>query len=114
MATRFAQQFSRFGVDALLRQFGETITYYAGGVGSGLEIQALIQRDVSVVDESGQVIGQSTVMRVKDDATTGVAADAIDTIDEVSFELRVDETPQRKVVARVIGTDNGFVRFEVQ
>lgn len=114
MATRFAQQFSRLGVDSLLRQFGESITYYAEGAGSGRSITAMIQRDVSVVDESGQVISQATVMRVKDDSTYGISATEIDTIDEVSFELRVGETAQRKVIAKVLGTDNGFVRFEVQ
>lgn len=113
MATRFAQQFARTAVPSLIRQFGEAVTYYADGKGAGREIVAMIEREVSVINEAG-VMAQSTMVRVYDNATTGISATEINTgRDTLAFPLRVGETPRIKQIARVESTENGLVRFEV-
>ena len=113
MATRFAQQFKRTGVPMLLRQLGESVTYYAGGTGAGRAVSALIERDVQVITDEG-VPALQTFITVTNDATIGISSTEIDTgRDKVSFSLRIGESPQIRQIATVASTDNGRVRFEV-
>ena len=113
MATRFAQQFKRIGIPLLLRQFGESVTYYAGGTGSGRVVDALIERDVQVITDEG-IPALQTFITVTNDATIGITSTEIDSgRDKVSVSLRVGETPQIRQIVSVAATENGRVRIEV-
>ena len=114
MATRFSQQFNRLGAPLLIRQFGESIVYYAGGTGAGRTIDAIIDREHSVVSDIGEVIGFVTLIQVRDSSTLGISAAEIDTgDDEVSVALRTGKDVQRRQIVRVVSTDNGMVQFEI-
>lgn len=114
MATRFAQQFTRHGAQSLVRQFGEPIVYYADNTGGGRSINAIVERDIDVIGESGEVIGQMIVVRVLNNSTTGISSTEIDTgADQISVALRVGESAVRKQIVKVQSTENGMVRFEV-
>lgn len=113
MASRFARQFTRAGVPGLIAQFGETITYYAGGTGLGREIQAMIEREQQTITDEN-IPALATFITVRNSDTDGISATEIDTgFDTVSFEYRVGEAVQTRQIARVESTDNGLVRFEV-
>lgn len=113
MPSRFALQFTRSGVPGLMRQFGEPVTYYASGTGSGRAIQAMIERDVQVITDQG-IPALQTLVTVKDDATLGISATEIDTgSDTLGIALRVGESAQIRQIVRVVSTENGQVQFEV-
>lgn len=115
MATRFAQQFRRAGSVSLMAQFGDDVIYYAGGVGDGRAIKGMIERDVSVISEAGDVVGLAFVIRVLDNDTTGISSTEVDTgTDLIGVSLRVGEEMQQRQVVRVISTENGIVRLQVQ
>ena len=112
----FETQFGRTGAVNLTRQFGESVTYHPD-VGDDRTIDyAIVERDgPGLIGEYGTPVYQA-VIRVKNDSTTGISATEIDTGgDELSFPLRRGETPvTRKSIVKVLGTDNGLVRFGVQ
>ena len=75
---------------------------------------AIVERDVEVVSETGE-LARATRCRVKDDAIDGIAATVIDDArDEVSLPLTVDGTVQRRSITRTISRDNGEVVFMVR
>lgn len=112
MATRFATRFSRTGAQRLVREFGDSVTYYANNAGAGREIQAMVERDVQVIENDVPTL--ATVIRVRDDATYGISSTEIDTgVDTIAVSLRVGETAQRRQIVRVMSTENGLVRFMV-
>jgi hypothetical protein len=113
MATRFSQQFNRLGAPLLIRQFGESIVYYAGGTGAGRTIDAIIEREVQVITDAG-IPALQTLITVRDSNTLGISATEIDSgRDKVTVSLRVGETAQTRQIARVVSTDNSMVQFEV-
>lgn len=115
MATPFAQLFSRTGAPNLVRQFGETITYYPLGAGSGRTITAKVERRVEVLAEAGDQTAQSLIITVRDDATYGISATEInDGSDEVSVSLITGGTPERRQITHVFDDSNGLVRFQVR
>ena len=98
-----------------MHQFGDSIIYFASGAGDGRAIQAMVDREVGIVGETGEVNALATVVRVFDNVTTGISSTEIDTqADEILVSLRVGETPQRRAIVRVVSTENGLVRFIVQ
>lgn len=114
MVTRFAQQFGRYAAPGLAWHFGDTVTYHPGGSGSR-PIQAMIERNVQVISDGGEVVVYDFVLRVLDNSTTGIAATEIDTgPDQVTVATRVGEAPLRRQIVQVISTENGLVRFAVQ
>lgn len=115
MATRHATRFSRSSFPLLLREYGETITYYAAGAGGGLSIQAIVERDVEVPSESGDQVAQALVIRVLDSSTAGISALTIDDgLDDVSVPLKAGGTAVRRRISRKIDDANGVVRFLVR
>jgi hypothetical protein len=111
---RFTQAFSRTGVDSLVRQFGDTITYLPA-VGEARVIQAIIERSEIQFVNIGETPVQSITVRVKDHSVVGIASTEIDTGgDEIDLPLRIGEDPVTRSITRVISTDNGFVRFAVE
>lgn len=115
MATRFAQQFKRAGVPSLVRQFGESIVYYPQGViANGRTIQALVERGVEVVSETGQV-SYALRVRVYNDTTLGIGATEIDDgRDTVSIALITDGPATVRQITRMTDDSNGMVRFLVR
>lgn len=95
-------------------QFSEQVTYYADGTGGGRTINAMIEREVQLVSELGDVNGLATVISVLNNATTGISSTEINTeADEITVAMRIGETPQRRQIVRVESTENGIVRFVV-
>lgn len=114
MTTRMATMFSRSAAPNLVRQFGDTITYHKNGGGTR-SVSAMIERDVQVLTETGDVLVYDFVLRVEDDETTGITSTEIDAgTDVVSVPLRVGEAACRRQIIRVLSTENGLVRFAVQ
>lgn len=112
--SRFSQLFSRTGAPNLVRQFGETITYYADGGDAGRSITAKVERNVAAPAETEQA-GPSLVVTVLDNSTTGISATEIDDGgDEVSVALVAGGTAERRQITRVIDDSNGLVRFQVR
>ena len=112
--TRFSTHFNRTAAKNLNRQFGESIGYFNRAGDPVRNITGMILRDAELIDETG-VPGQATVIRVENDAATGISATEIDTGgDEIEFALRVGETKRRKAIVSVLSTENGLVRFLVQ
>lgn len=99
----------------MLLQFGETVGYYNRAGDPVRNVTAMVERNVEIVSEAG-VVGQATIIRVRDSSSLGISSTEIDTGgDKVSFALRVGETPaQSKSIVRVMSTENGLVRFMVQ
>lgn len=115
MPTRHATRFKTSSFRLLLREFGETITYFAGGAGAGLSIEAIVERDVEVPSETGDQVALALVLRVLDSATEGISSASInDGGDEVSVAFIPDGTLQRRRIARTIDDANGVVRFLVR
>lgn len=116
MATRFAQHFKRTAVPNILRQFGETVVYFAGGIGAGREITAAVVRDpLAIIAEIGEVLTNAMIVRVTNDATLGMLVTDIDTgRDRLRVPLEVDGDPQIRSVVRILSDANGFVRLLVQ
>lgn len=114
MPSRFAQQFSRTGAVTLVHQFGDDLIYYAGGIGDGRAIRGMIERSQAPLDVLGEVMANPIVIRVLDDATTGISSTEIDTgVDLIGVPLRVGEEPQQRQITRVLSTENGIIRFEL-
>lgn len=115
MPTRFAQLFSRTGAPNLVRQFGEQITYYANGSGTGRTIWAIVERNVEVPPELGEQTAQALMIRVRDDSTYGISATEIDDgRDEVSVALDTGGTAERRQITSTVDDSNGMVRFMVR
>jgi len=107
--------FSRTGSPTLIHQFGESVTYYpAGDTSAGRTIEAMIEREVAGIDQAGDAMVFATVVRVRDDNTLGISATEIDTgADLLGLAMRVGESQRIKQIVRVLSTENGLVRFEV-
>lgn len=107
--------FKRAGVPSLLRQFGESIIYYPRGVlSAGRTIQAMVQRDVQVVNETGQV-SNAILVRVKDDSTSGISATEIDDgKDTISISIVTGGTAEVRQITKMQDDSNGAVRFMVR
>ena len=113
--TPFARQFKRAGVPNLIRQFGETVTYYADGGDTGREIQAIVERGTMAAMSETDLSTQAITIRVKNDARHGISSSEVDTgADEVSVPLRVGGTAQRRSVVRVLTDANGVVSLLLQ
>jgi hypothetical protein len=115
MATRHAKRFVGTGFRLLLREFGEPVVYFAGGVGGGLPIQAIVERDVEVPSESGDQVSLATIIRVLNSPTEGISAATInDGTDDISVALVPDGSLSRRRISRTIDDANGVVRFLVR
>ena len=100
--SRFNSLFSRTAAPNLIRQFGETVTYYPSGSATGREIMAIVDRT-----EMPRIS-----IRVRNATCDGIASDEIDTGgDEVAVSLRIGETPKRRAVQELLDDSNGFTRF---
>ena len=115
MPTRFASLFKRTGTANLLRQFGETVLYYPCGPETR-EIQAIVIRDMAaIIAAVGDVVGQSLILRVKNDSVEGISSTEIDTgTDRIYVALEADGEQTIRTIVQVLGDSNGFVRFLVQ
>jgi hypothetical protein len=115
MPSRFAQQFSRAGAPSLVSQFGESITYYPQGViANGRPIDAIIERNVEVVNESG-LVSYAIIVRVLDHAVKGILSTAIDDgRDTISVSFIPDGIAEVRQITRMTSDANGMVRFMVR
>ena len=115
MTSRYRQQFRRTGAMATVRQFGEPATYYANGTGSGRLISVVIERNVEVVNATGDAMAQAIVVRALDHVTLGILSTEIDDgRDEISLPLVEGGVASRRTITRIIDTANGMVRFQVR
>lgn len=114
--TAFARLYKRTGGPNLIRQFGETVTYYDRNGSAGREISAMVERGtLEVISETGDVTSQAIIVRVENDSVRGIASDEIDTGgDELSVPTRIGETSQRRAIVRVLNDNAGLVRFLCQ
>jgi len=116
MPTRFEQQFTRTAVPNLIRQFGETIDYFPGGIGPGREVDAIVVRNpAAVAAEIGEAIVNALIIRVKNSSVRGIDVTELDTGRDKVFVAIVNggEATKRSIV-QVLSDANGFVRFLVQ
>lgn len=110
--SRFASQFRRSGAVALVRQFGETVVYYAQGAGDGRPIQGIVTR--------GQAVGpngtaQQIDIDVIDSATLGISATEInDSTDQIEVALVEGGARQRREITFVPDDSNGMLRLRVR
>jgi len=115
MATRHATRFKRDSFRLLLREHGETITFFADCAGRSREIQAIVERNVEVPSESGDQVALAIVIRVLDSSTEGISATEIDDgKNEISVPLKEGATASRRFIGRRINDANGVVRFVVR
>jgi hypothetical protein len=76
---------------------------------------AIVERDVAVPSETGDQVAQAIIVRVLDNATSGISALEIDDgRDKVSLPLRVGDSPQQRNITRRMDDANGVVRFMVR
>lgn len=112
--TAFARQFKRTGVPNLLRQFGETVAYYAGGAGTGRSIKAIVERSPMAGITAAEFASQAITVRVANQEGCGISSSEIDTAsDEISVSLRVGADAQRRSVSRVMSDNGGFLTLVV-
>lgn len=110
--SRFRSQFKRGPAISLVRQFGETITYYSGGA-DGRSIQAIVRRE-QVIGPTG-VTAQQITCTVLDDATEGISAtDINDGRDTVLIALEQGGEATRREITFIDDDSNGMVRFRVR
>lgn len=115
MSTRFSQRFSRTSAPSLVREFGETVTYYPAGGGASRSIQAMVDRESIRFVGPGEAQVQQITVRVRNHATLGILSDLIDTGgDAVALPLRVGESAVQRSIVRVLSTENGLVEFVVE
>jgi hypothetical protein len=95
--------------------FAETVTYYPDGdLEAGREIAAIIDRDIQSIDPVENVLGFVTMVRVYDDSTRGISATEINTHrDKLGIAMRVGESQRVRQITRVVSTEHGSVRFEI-
>lgn len=95
-------------------EFAESVTYYAGGTGSGRVIKAVIERDVQVITDQS-IPALATFVTVVNSSTLGISSTEIDTgRDKLGFEIRLGDTSaQTRQIVEVSDADDGMVRFEV-
>lgn len=115
MATRFASQFKRTAVPNLVRQFGESIVYYASG-SSGRPVNAIVVRDPNaILAEIGEALTGAMIIRVSNSLIDGINALTIDTgTDRVEVAMIADGDKELRSIVRVLSDANGFLRFLVQ
>jgi hypothetical protein len=115
MATRFASQFKRTAVPNLVRQFGESIEYHAGG-SSGRSVDAIVVRDpIAILAEIGEALTGAMIIRVSNSNIDGINSTNIDTgTDRVEVALIADGPKELRSIVRVLSDSNGFLRFLVQ
>jgi hypothetical protein len=76
---------------------------------------AIVERDVAVPSETGDQVAQAIIVRVLDNAASGISALEIDDgRDKVSLPLRIGDIPQQRNITRRIDDANGVVRFMVR
>jgi hypothetical protein len=111
----FGRMFQRTAASNVLRQFGETVTYYPADGSPAREVTATVERgELQVISETGSHVGDYFTIRCLN-SSDGIEADEVDTGgDEISLPVRVNEEPQRRTIVRVIGDSNGFTRLLCQ
>lgn len=114
--TAFGKLFARTGAPNLLRQFGETVTYYNRAGDAGRTITAIVERGTPrVIAETGDVNSRAMIVRVANDSTTGIASSELNTGgDEISLPLQEGESAVRRSVVRRLNDNAGLTRFLVQ
>lgn len=111
--SRFASQYRRSGAPALVRQFGETVIYYARGVGDGRTIQGIVTRGQSV-GPTGHTAQQIDI-EVIDSAAIGISASEVDDgCDQIGVALIQGGDLQRREITLVPDDSNGMVRLRVR
>jgi hypothetical protein len=115
MTTRHSQRFSRSSFPLLLREYGETAIYYPLAVtGNARTIQVIIERNVEVQSETGDV-SRAITCRALDDSTLGISAAEIDDgRDEIALALIPGGATSRRTITHMIDNANGIVRFMVR
>lgn len=116
MPTRFESLFYRTAANHLVRQFGETVTYYAGGTGSGREIQAIVERGTPrVIAETGDIASQHIIVRVKNSSKDGITSTEVNTgSDTIGVPVRVGEVAKVRSIVRVMSDNAGIVEVLCQ
>ncbi len=110
--TTFGRLYKRMATPNLLRQFGETVTYYKRDKSGGRKIQALVERDIPDEIPGTDIVSQSMTIRVKNDSREGISSDEVDTGgDTIAVALRVGQATEIRRIARVISDSNGMVRL---
>ena len=99
----------------MIRQFGESIEYYASG-SSGRSVDAIVVRDpIAILAEIGEALTGAMIVRVSNSNVDGINANTIDTgTDRVEIALTADGDKEMRSVVRVLSDSNGFLRFLVQ
>lgn len=114
MPSRFDDLFAATGAPTLIDMFGEPVVYYPGGdTDAGRSISAMIEREVQVISH-GEIMGFVTVVRVLDSSTEGISATEINTgRDTIRIQMRRGESSRLKQITKVLSTENGIVRFQL-
>jgi hypothetical protein len=109
--SRFRSQFKRGPAVSLVRQFGESITYYSRG-SDGRSIQAIVTRGQQILDG---VPTQLITCSVLDSSTLGISASEIDDgRDQVGIALEQGGEVLRREITLMNDDSNGMVRFRVR
>lgn len=91
--------------------FGETVTYFDGGIGEGREISALVFREEPGAEQGfGRI--HKAIVSVRNSAELGVSSPQVDS-DEISVVLREGLEPVRCRVARIVEGDPALWTLEV-
>jgi hypothetical protein len=93
-------------------EFGEAITYYAGGTGTGRVVNAVVERqEPRPRPEDGNVTALGAILHVRNHATLGIAAHT--PADTALVVLRVGQPAELCRVIRVLLADEGAWVLEV-
>ncbi len=109
MVSQFDRTFKRSGFPGLKKQFSEPIVYYLAALPSR-SLDAIIERGPpAFYDAAGNVVLPSFIVRMDNDATSGVLASEVDTGgDEVELIKELGGvTASRTSVLKIISQDSG-------
>lgn len=118
MATNFAKLFARTAAPTIMRQFKqeEQGEYHprAGGVVRCVDFW--VQRNqLEIMQEIGDAVSQSLIVRVINDATLGIDATEVDTGgDRFLVALTEGGVPVLRTIVRLLNDTNGFTRLLIQ
>lgn len=116
MPSAFDKRFKRSGMPLLKSNYGEPVIYHLRAGGSR-SITAIIEREPpSFVEDSGEVVSLSFIIRIDNDCASGVLASEVDTGgDEVELIYKLGDTrTTRRTIEKLISQDSGVVVLGVR
>lgn len=116
MATALAT-FLKTSMEQIVAGFGEAVTYKPSG-GDNRSISAVIERGTLAKLDGGQAYaanGPEMVIRVVNDATTGITAAEVNTgKDLVSLPVRIGQSATDRLITKILAQDDGQLVLEVR